>query len=162
AAQAPPAVTTVTTQPPAPTTSAIAPADTAPPPTLTIRAVRPPSAPAPRPQLPPGPPPGSVSVAAIGDSVMLGAAGPLQARLGPSAYIDAKISRQFADGVNVARQLREQGRLGEVAIVHLGTNGPPKASEVDSLARELGPVPHVLLVTVRVNQRWEGPTNQTL
>ena len=117
---------------------------------------------APVPALPPGPVPGTVTVTAIGDSVMLSAAGPLQERLGSTSYVDAKLSRQFAQGVGLARQLREEGRLGEVVIVHLGTNGPPRASEVDALMRELAPVPHVRLVTVRMPQKWEAATNQTL
>ena len=112
--------------------------------------------------LPPGPPPGSVAVGAIGDSVMLGAAGPLQARLGPSGYIDAKVSRQFAQGVDVARQMRDQGRLGQAVVVHLGTNGPPRTSDIDAMMNALSGVPHVLFLTVRMPRSWEAQTNQTL
>lgn len=93
---------------------------------------------------------------------MLGAAGPLQARLGPNAFIDAKVSRQFAEGVAQARRLRDEGRLGQVVFVHLGSNGPPRASEIDALMEALAGVQHVRFVNVRVNRKWEGPTNQTL
>jgi hypothetical protein len=103
-----------------------------------------------------------VAVAAIGDSVMLGAAGPLQVRLGPAGVIDAKVSRQFAEGVVTARDLRDQGRLGQVAVVHLGTNGPPRTSDIDALMGFLAGVPRVLLVTVRMPRTWEGQTNDAL
>jgi hypothetical protein len=93
---------------------------------------------------------------------MLGAAGPLQARLGPPGFIDAKVSRQFAEGVVTAQQLRDQGRLGQVAVVHLGTNGPPTTRDVDGLMAALAAVPRVLLVTVRMPRRWEAQTNDTL
>lgn len=151
-APAPPEVTvTSATAPPAPTP--------APAPTV---AVSPAVEPQPVPPPPPGPEPGTVTVTAIGDSVMLSAVVPLQERLGAGSYIDAKLRRQFAQGVDLARQLREEGRLGQVVIVHLGTNGPPKASEVDALMRELTGVAEVRLVTVRMPQRWEAATNQTL
>ncbi|MBA3654783.1 MAG: hypothetical protein H0W70_11410, partial [Actinobacteria bacterium] len=83
-------------------------------------------------------------------------------RLGPGGVIDAKVGRQFAEGDDVARSLRAQGRLGQVVIVHLGTNGPPRASDIDSLMRELDGVPRVLLVNVRMPRKWEGATNAAL
>ena len=113
--------------------------------------------PAPPPTTPPPPPP--ISTAAIGDSVMLGAAGPLQARLGPAGFIDAKVSRQYVEGVATARRLRDQGRLGQVVIVHLGTNGPPRPSDIDALMAALAGVPRVLFVTVRMPRTWEAQTN---
>jgi hypothetical protein len=47
-------------------------------------------------------------------------------------------------------------------FVHLGSNGPPRASDIDALMEVLAGVPHVRLVNVRVNRKWEGATNQTL
>ncbi len=149
----PPEATTTAPPEPAPATTSLAPPAGSP-----VTAVES----EPVPVVPAGPEPGTVRVTAIGDSVMLSAAGPLQERLGATSYIDAKLSRQFAQGVVLARQLRQEGRLGEVVIVHLGTNGPPKASEVDALMRELEGVAHVRLVTVRMPQRWEAAANQTL
>jgi lysophospholipase L1-like esterase len=103
-----------------------------------------------------------VTVAAIGDSVMLGAAPQLQNRFGGSGFIDAKVGRQFSQGVDVARQLREQGRLGQAVVVHLGTNGPPRDRDIDAMMSQLTAVPHVLLVTVRMPRQWEAATNATL
>lgn len=125
-----------------------------------VAAPAPPPAAVPAP--PPGPPPGTVTVGAVGDSVMLGAAPQLQARFGATGFIDAKVGRQFSQGVDVVRQLREQGRLGEVAVVHLGTNGPPRDRDLDAMMKELAAVPHVLLVTVRMPRDWEAATNATL
>jgi hypothetical protein len=123
---------------------------------------RPPITVAPRPTTMEAPPAAVVPTTALGDSVMLGAAGPLQARLGPNAFIDAKVSRQFADGVAQARRLRDEGRLGQVVFVHLGSNGPPRASDIDALMEVLAGVQHVRFVNVRVNRKWEAATNQTL
>jgi hypothetical protein len=155
-------VPTTTTTAPAPTTSVVpAPAPDVSPATQLPSAPVSHVAPVPA-ALPPGPPPGTAAVVAIGDSVMLGAAGPLQARLGSTGYIDAKVSRQFAQGVDVVRQLRDQGRLGQVVVVHLGTNGPPRTADIDAMMNVLSAVPHVLFLTVRMPRSWEAQTNQTL
>src|SRR5205814_7300419 len=67
--------------------------------------------------------PVDVSTSALGDSVMLGAAGPLHDRLGSSSYIDAKKNRQYREAVSVARDMRAKGRMGRAVVVHLGNNG---------------------------------------
>jgi hypothetical protein len=102
-----------------------------------------------------------VSVTAIGDSVMLSAAGPLKARLGPSSSIDAKVSRQFREGVGLVSTLRQEGRLAPVVVVHLGTNGPPTPGDVDAMMGAAG-TSRVLLLTVRVNRDWIDETNAVL
>ena len=157
AAQAVVTTTTAAVTTTAPTAPTAPPAvETASPTSQVVSASRP------APALAPGPPPGSVRVAAIGDSVMLGAASRLQQRLGATGYIDADVSRQFGQGVGVARRIREEGQLGEVVVVHLGTNGPPRASDIDAMMRELAAVPHVLFVTCRMPRRWENEGNNTL
>jgi hypothetical protein len=89
------------------------------------------------------------------------AAGALQERLGASGHIDAKLSRQFVDGIAVARAVREQGGAN-VVVVHLGNNGPVKPEDVDALLAELADIPTVLLVNVRVSAAWRASVNQTL
>jgi peptidoglycan/LPS O-acetylase OafA/YrhL len=116
----------------------------------------------PAPPVTPPPPPPPIPVIAIGDSVMVGAAPALQARLGPDGYIDAHIGRQFDDGVRVAGTLRDHGRLGRAVVVHLGDNGPITSGEVDALVGQLAGVPNVLLVNVRVTRSWQAEVNQTL
>ena len=103
-----------------------------------------------------------LTVTAIGDSVMLSAAAPLRDGFGAAAYIDAKLRRQFVEGVEEVRKLREGGQLGQVVFVHLGTNGRPRDSDIDALMAELAAVPYVFLVTVRMPKRWEGETNEAL
>lgn len=62
-------------------------------------------------------------ITCIGDSVMLGASGALRKEL-PGCYIDAAVSRYVSGGVEVAEQLKANGKLGKIVLVHLGTNGP--------------------------------------
>ncbi len=116
----------------------------------------------PRPiNVPRGPAPGSVTVTAVGDSVMLGAVPSLKARLGSKSYIDAAKSRQFRAGTEVVHKLHAEGRLGRVVVIHLGNNGPVKPSELDAMMRELKAVAFVKFLTVRVDRGWQDSVNAT-
>jgi peptidoglycan/LPS O-acetylase OafA/YrhL len=165
AAQPPPTAppsttTTATTAAPPPATAATT--RTAPP--LRVRTV-PVAAPRPTAKAQPNlnlPPPGSVPVTAIGDSVMVAAADALHQRLGSSGYIDAKQNRYFSQAAPIIHDLRAKGALGRVVMIHLGNNGPVSNSDVDSVMNELNGVPNVLLVTVRVDRSWQDEVNQTL
>jgi peptidoglycan/LPS O-acetylase OafA/YrhL len=108
------------------------------------------------------PRPAAVRVTAIGDSVMLGAAGALHARLGAASFIDAAKKRQFSDAVTVIRTLRARGRLGKTVILHLGNNGPPRSGEIEALVRELRDVPRIVFVSVRVDKDWQDTVNAAL
>lgn len=58
----------------------------------------------------------------VGDSVMLGAMTKIE-EMFPNAYFDAKESRSTKVGVDIVNELKENGKLGEVVVLHLGTNG---------------------------------------
>ncbi len=110
----------------------------------------------------PSPPPEPATVTAIGDSVMLGAAEALGGTLGNTTTVDAEVSRSFAAGADLIGQLAAAGTLGDIVVVHLGTNGPVDAALFDTLMENARPAERVLAVTVRVPRRWEGLVNDTL
>jgi peptidoglycan/LPS O-acetylase OafA/YrhL len=129
-----------------------APAAAPPAPTTTTTA---PPAPAPA-------PPAYRPTTAIGDSVLVGAAPVLAHRLGGALSVDAEIGRQLADVVDLVAAKAADGTLGEVVVLHLGTNGPFTGEEVDELMAAVGPDRLVLLVNVLVPRRWEGEVNAAL
>ncbi len=141
------AVVPVETQPTAttPTDTAVAPSDSVavPPPVETSTTV----APAPIPKL------------AIGDSVMLGAATQL-AEMG--FVVDAVESRQFSNGTDTIATLNEQGRLGDVVVVHLGTNGTISQGDMTRMMDSLAGVPQVLLLTIDVDREWTAGNNAAI
>ena len=110
----------------------------------------------------PSPPPEPATVTAIGDSVMLGAAEALRDVLGDTTTVDAEVSRSFATGADLIGRLAAAGTLGDIVVVHLGTNGPVDAALFDTLMANARPAARVLAVTVRVPRRWEGLVNDTL
>ena len=100
-------------------------------------------------------------VTAVGDSVMVGAAGGLYQRFGDKIYIDAKVSRQGNAAPPIIRALRSERGLGDVVLVHLGTNGPLKPAEIVNIVQAAAPTP-VVFLTVREDRPWEQAVNDTL
>ena len=104
-------------------------------------------------------PPVPIAQFALGDSVMLGAAGELATR---GYTVDAKESRQFSDGRAIIEQLRADGRLGDVVVVHLGTNGNINPDDLTAMMDALAGVPQVLLLTIDVDREWTAGNNDLI
>ena len=96
---------------------------------------------------------------ALGDSVMKGAAAQLEA-LG--FVVDAQESRAFINGLDTIVTLQQQDRLGDVVVVHLGTNGPISSSDMTRMMEALADVPQVLLITVDVPRDYTAGNNQLI
>ncbi len=103
-------------------------------------------------------------VLAIGDSVMLDAAGDLKDDLGPSTVVDAVVGRQVSDGIARLADYRAAGRLVGVTglVIGLGTNGPMTISQCDQILSLASGVPRVAFISVRMPRPWESVTNGTL
>jgi peptidoglycan/LPS O-acetylase OafA/YrhL len=100
-------------------------------------------------------------VTAIGDSVMIGAAAELQRALG-DPDINAEVGRQAPAVVDVLRQRRAAGQLGDTVVVHIGSNGFLTSEQFDEMMQELAGVRRVVFVNVKVPRPWEGPNNEVL
>ena len=101
-------------------------------------------------------------VSAIGDSVMLGAAGELEREVPNLAYIDAEVGLQAAAAIDVLRWRRASGQLGEVVVVDIGNNGVFTAEQFDEMMGVLEGVRRVVFVNVNVPRAWERPNNEVL
>jgi hypothetical protein len=110
---------------------------------------------------PPAPPvvPGD-GVLAVGDSVMLGALHALEDAI-PGIVVDAKVSRQFDEGLSIVSALAEQGVLPDTVVFHLGANGSVGGDRCDELLTLLAGH-RVVLLNVRVPRPWEAPNNELL
>ena len=100
-------------------------------------------------------------VLAVGDSVMVGARRALLEAL-PNVEVDASVGRQAPETVSILRARRQEGRLGDVVVVHLGSNGIFRARQLDRIMAELSDVPKVIFVNVRVPRHWQDPINKML
>jgi hypothetical protein len=100
-------------------------------------------------------------VTAVGDSVMLDYATPLEADV-PGIAVDAAVSRQWDVGETILSQLKAEGQLGATVVVGLGTNGPISTADFDDMMSILSGASRVVFVNIVVDQPWGGPNNAVL
>ncbi len=101
------------------------------------------------------------NVTAVGDSVMVGAAPGLYERFGQRIFIDAKVARQAAGVADIVTALRQERGLGDVLLVHIGTNGTFTEEQIDDVVTAAQGTP-VVFLTVRANRSWIDDVNETL
>jgi len=102
-----------------------------------------------------------LSVVAVGDSVMVDTQNALRAQI-PGIYVDALVGRHLRGGISLLRSLRNQHRLGDVVVIHLGTNGAFTTGDFDSIMQVLQGIQRVVFINLRVPRRWETPDNRTI
>lgn len=100
-------------------------------------------------------------VTAIGDSVLLDVAPELD-RLLPGILIDGKIGRQMTQAQAIVNSLKEQGRLGNIVVIELGTNGAFSQEELNFLLISLKDVERIILINTRVPRMWQDKVNADL
>jgi peptidoglycan/LPS O-acetylase OafA/YrhL len=100
-------------------------------------------------------------VTAIGDSVMVGAAGELNRALG-NPTIQADVGLQAADLIAILQRRRAAGQLGDVVVVHIGTNGTFNEEQFDEVMQELKGVRKAVFVNVKAPRTWEQTNNDML
>lgn len=103
-----------------------------------------------------------MSVTLIGDSVLKGAEGAILLKLGENANVDATVNRQFKHADDVVSELRDRGELGEVVVIHLGTNGAFSGGTWDEVMNELSDVDRVIVLTAFVPRRWQSTVNAAI
>jgi peptidoglycan/LPS O-acetylase OafA/YrhL len=101
-------------------------------------------------------------VSAVGDSVMLGAAGQLEKDIPNLTVIDAEVGMQAYTAVDVLNARRAAGELGQVVVVHIGNNGTYTEEEFDQTMQALEGVRRVVFVNVNVPRVWEEPNNEVI
>ena len=101
-------------------------------------------------------------VTAIGDSVMLGSAAGLQKAIPELEIMDAEVGLQVSEAIGILRARRVAGELGDVVVVHLGSNGTFTAEQFDEMMGVLGEDRRVVLVNTKVPRTWEQPNNQVI
>jgi len=96
---------------------------------------------------------------AIGDSVMLGAAGALQRAF--NVTVDAAVSRQFPQIVQRIQARQAAGQMQDVVVIHAGTNG---TAYWDMLKTTLDGLrdKQVVLVTVHTPNSWMADSNRNI
>jgi hypothetical protein len=101
-----------------------------------------------------------IEIIAIGDSVMLGAANVLTER---GITVDALKSRPFRQALEICNYLKSVNRLGEIVIIHLGTNNYVDQKTLDEIMVPLADIDTVVFVTNHVpTRKWQEPNNKLI
>ena len=116
------------------------------------------------------PPPGdwgdtAPAITAFGDSIMLGTRAYLELAFGSSIAVDAEVSRQFSQLPETIADYKsdpDNPPLGDVVVIHLGTNGFLNSRVFDETMEQLETTQRVLFVNVRVPRTWEDEVNRQL
>jgi peptidoglycan/LPS O-acetylase OafA/YrhL len=106
-------------------------------------------------------PPTQPYVLALGDSVMVGAGRALVEAIS-DIEVDAKVGRQAPEMIQLVRERRQSGQLGDIVVIHLGSNGIFYPEQFDQMVDLLSDVPKVVFVNVQVPRRWQDPINDML
>jgi peptidoglycan/LPS O-acetylase OafA/YrhL len=96
---------------------------------------------------------------AVGDSVMLAARASLLATFSTTITVDAHISRQPLDIFDRIRARKAAGQLGDVVVIHAGTNGPIHTADLVAIVRALSDRSRVVLVTCHGDRPWIAKSN---
>jgi peptidoglycan/LPS O-acetylase OafA/YrhL len=110
--------------------------------------------------LPPGSPP--PRIIALGDSVMVGAADRLSARLGPGLSLNAKEGRQASEFVEIVEKLRRTGHHPDAMIIQMGNNGPLYGAEMEALQKATAEIGELFLITDHAPVSWVEESNAAL
>jgi len=104
----------------------------------------------------------NLTITGFGDSVMLAAAPDLQ-ELFPKMYISADVGRQLFSSFEDLQKLKDEGKLADVVLVGLGTNGSWTGSQFDQFMSILGSERQVFWINAHVpTRRWQNTVNADL
>lgn len=98
----------------------------------------------------------------IGDSIMQGASPMMEKVLGPNVHIDAARKRRMEDVPEVVAELSEAGKLGQIVVIHLGSNRPFDPEIFDQVVESLlaHGVERIIFVNVHRPIGWETYVNR--
>ncbi len=102
-----------------------------------------------------------IATVVFGDSVVLSARAGMKQALGKIS-IDAEVGRQPKVIAERIRIRRNEGRLGNTVIIHMGTNGIIQADDLKSILDELSDRIRVVVINDQVPRVWMKPNNQTI
>jgi len=101
------------------------------------------------------------SLVIFGDSVVLSGLEPLNNTLGEIS-VDAEVGRHPNEIAQRIELRRVEGRLGNDIVIHMGTNGPIKRSDLEPILQALSDRRRVVLVNVQVPRNWMKVSNSVI
>ena len=104
---------------------------------------------------------GNGAITAIGDSVMLGIADQLMAKI-DRTKVDAEVSRQASGVLERVQKLSKKGLLAPTVVLHTGTNGIVTEEQLREMLDILSDRDRVVVVNTNVPRSWMEPNNELI
>ena len=101
------------------------------------------------------------SITVIGDSVLINPTPYLQEKF-PGIAVDTKIGRQMLSVNDVVSGMKQNGTLGEIVVIGLGSNGSFTTESMEKLIQNIGEDKQIIFINVRVPRPWESVVNEML
>ena len=101
------------------------------------------------------------ALTAIGDSVMLGVASQLMAKIDGSK-VDAEVSRQASGVLERVKRLSRKDLLAPTVVIHTGTNGFVTEDQLREMLDLLSDRERVVVVNTNVPRSWMEPNNELI
>jgi peptidoglycan/LPS O-acetylase OafA/YrhL/lysophospholipase L1-like esterase len=101
-------------------------------------------------------------IVALGDSVMIGAKERLAARLGRRFSMNARVSRQADEFVNLVERLKAHGGNLDALIIQMGNNGPLYGDEMEAIRRATANVGQLFLINDLAPVSWSDESDEKL
>jgi peptidoglycan/LPS O-acetylase OafA/YrhL len=101
-------------------------------------------------------------IIALGDSVMVGAAERLSARLGPGLSLNAKEGRQASEFVEIVEKLKREGHTPDAMVIQMGNNGPLYGEYMAAIQKATADVGEVFLINDHAPVSWIDESNHAL
>jgi lysophospholipase L1-like esterase len=93
--------------------------------------------------------------------VLIGASGQLRRNI-DNFDMYAEVGVQVWNVISAMRSFQTSGKLGQVVVIHVGTNGYVNAGHIDEIMRIIGTERKAVFVNVKVPREWESPNNRTI
>ena len=97
----------------------------------------------------------------IGDSVSVRTI-PYFEETFPNGHIDALINRQMYEAPEIYAWYRDEGLVGDVVVLALGTNGYVYDDQIDALMDEIGSEKHVWFIDTRSPEEYMPVSNDSI
>lgn len=97
----------------------------------------------------------------IGDSILLSSADALTSVF-PNALIDGAVGRQLYNSMSLVNNLKKDGKLSNLSVVVLGTNGGFSDEQLEEFIEAFGKDKKIVFLTTLVPRPWQDEVNKSL
>jgi len=102
-----------------------------------------------------------LKISVFGDSIMINVE-PFLKQKYKNIEFYSKVGDQISEVQDLIHPLDQAGKLGDIVVIELGTNGPCPESTIHDIIKDIGSERIIIFCTTHVPRRWEAEINQKI